>query len=369
VASTGRKLNVEAVDGTRVFRLSAQNVRGFTIYASPDWVERRRTAAGVDLGVHLPADAADAWADRLLEAAAEAIAFYGSEYGDFPSEHLDVICPGSLGGAAHGSSATCNGITIWLHGQLEKQYRYAVAHEIAHQYFGNSLGIDRREIAWAPIGLGLAMDHAFAQEYELDVAAFDTQFQWFYFEAERRGFDTTLSQPVEQALREPPPWSSGWNMSLMHAKAYEVCTMLEGLLGEDKFREVIRDILRDKKDGVFTGAELVARCQAVSDQPLDWFVAQWIEGRGKLDYAVTSVESVDGAWDVEISRIGAATYPVVVEAETVAGEHLRQRIDRGRTIRRLRFESSGEVSSVVVDPEEIAPDFDRANNVWRRPSD
>lgn len=366
VASTGKVVaNKPGEAGNRVFRTKAARVRGFTIYASPLWEEQRRTAAGVDLGVHLPAEARD-WAPRILEAAADVIAFYRKEYGEYPGDHLEIICPGTLQGRAHGSSATCHGITVWLHSRFEEQYRWLIAHEIAHQYLGSSIGIVRREIAWAPIGVGMTMDHAYMVRRRLDTTSTRKTMRWFYLEAVRRGFDTRLSQPVELPLRADPPWSSGWNMSLMHGKAYEVCAMLEDLLGADRFRDMVRKILREKKGGLLSGGDFIEYCKKASDEPLDWFVADWIDGNLKLDYAITKVDPATGT--VEISRIGDAVFPAVVEVETERGKKLRQQIDRKQTVNRLTFPTNETIKTVIVDPDGICPDRDVANNRWPKQS-
>jgi hypothetical protein len=362
VASTGKVVRSAQTElAARVFQLQADNVRGFTVYASPSWEEHRRTAEGVDLGVHLPAEARE-WAPRILEAAADVIAFYREEYGEYPGDHLEIICPGTLQGRAHGSSATCHGITVWLHDRFEEQYRWLIAHEVAHQYLGASLGIVREEIAWAPIGVAMTMDHRYMTQRGLDLASIRKTMRWFYLEAGRRGFDTRLSQPVEAALRADPPWSSGWNMSLMHGKAYEVCAMLEDLLGAAAFRDVVRKVLKDRQGGLLSGPDFIEHCAQASDEPLDWFVDEWIDGNLKLDYGVTDVNPEKGT--VEISRIGAASFPLVVEVQEERGKKLRQRIDRKQAVHRLTFATSSAIQRVVIDPEGLCPDVDDSNNTW-----
>ena len=141
VASTGKRQGPIA-DNERDLHLQAEQVRGFTIYASPKWRRHERKSGHVELAVCLPFEA-DIWSERLLDAAADAIAFYEQEYAPFPSTHLDIACPGSLGDRAHGSSASYNVITIFLGGSLEKQYRFLVPHEVAHQYFSAQVGFPR----------------------------------------------------------------------------------------------------------------------------------------------------------------------------------------------------------------------------------
>jgi hypothetical protein len=224
------------------------------------------------------------------------------------------------------------------------------------------MGIERREIAWAPIGLGMMMDHEYMVQRGLDETSIRKTMRWFYQEAVRRGFDTKLSQPVEVPLQKENPWASGWNMSLMHGKAYEVCTMLKDLLGEDKFREVLRKIISEKKGGVLRNDDFVKYCKEASVESLDWFVAEWVDGNLALDYGVTSVDAAAG--QVEVSKIAGAAFPVVVEVETARGKQLRQRVARNKVVNRLTFVAGDALTSVVIDPDGIYPDADISNNRW-----
>ncbi len=368
LASSGKVIGKPTTEqNERIVRLKAKDVRGFTIYASPKWETQHHALDGIELSVHI-APEAKKWAEPLLDSSADVIAFYRKEYGEFPADHLEIICVGNLNGRAHGSSATCNVITIWLHANLADQYRFLIAHEIAHQYFGSSVGIHRKEISWATVGLGMIMDHHYMVHKGMSEEKIRKTFKWYYFEALRRGFDTTLSQPVEKPMKERGIWSRGWNMSLMHGKAYEVCRMLEALLGEKRFKEVIRKILSERKGALLSGADFIDYCEKAYGKPLDWFVADWIDDNLTLDYAVTGVKPVNGNWEVEITKVGDAAFPVVIEAETARGKKLRQRADRRKTVNRLIFATSEKLKSVVIDPKAACPDVDVSNNSWPKQS-
>ena len=368
IASTGEVVEEKAsAQGRKAVRLRARNVRGFTIYGSY-WRKHRQKTEGVNLSVDLP-DEAKHWAKPMLEAAVDAIAFYNKEYGRFPARHLDIICPGKLDDPAHGSSATCNGICIWFGGQLKEQYRWLIAHEVAHQYFGSMIGVRRREINWVPIGLGMMMDQHYLADRGLNDKSIRKTMDWFYFEAERRGYDTTLSQPVEKLMMSEGIWSYGWNMSLAHSKAFFVCSMLKDFLGAEKFQGVIRKIIAERGGTLISDSDLIGYCERALGKPLDWFVADWIDGRATLDYAVSGVKRIDGGWEVEIAKIGTGGFPVIVEAEAETGEKLRQRADRKKKTNRLQFVTNDGLKSVVIDPDNIYPDLDGSNNRWQKSPD
>jgi hypothetical protein len=364
VASTGRGVDEKpAVGGRKTVQLEAEAVRGFAIYASKTLKEYRRAIGGVELRALVPEPSADL-AQPMLETAADAIAFYQTNYGPYPARHLDLLAVGSLGDKPHGGSAACNVVIVWLGGQFKEQYRFLIAHEVAHQYFGSLIGLHRNEIGWAPIGLGMMMDHDFMVRNGLDDKNIRTTMLWFYFEAVRRGYDTSLNQPVDKLLKSAPPWSFGWIMSLEHGKAYAVCTLLQDLMGQDKFQAVVRKVIQERAGGQLSGADLLRYCETELGSSLDWFAADWVRGQATLDYAVSRARPVGSQWEVSITRLGAAGYPVTVQAVTEKGETLCQRTDRKATAPTLLFATDSPLRSVVIDPDEVTPDLNRDNNRW-----
>lgn len=366
VASTGTRLSEPVVaDGQGQWSLQAHQIRGFSIFGSSRRQRHTRQAGRVGLAVYLPEEA-ESYAPKMLDTAADAIAFYEKEYGPYPADHLDIICPGSLSDRAHGGSTACNLIMVFLGGALEQNYRFLIAHEVAHQYFSVRVGSPRDSIGWVPVGLGMMMDEHYAVARGLNANYGRDIMRNYYFRAEQMGFDTTLSQSVQTPLRSPQPWSFGWNMSLAHGKAYAVCAMLRDLLGPEKFQDVIRTLIRERSGRLISEADLVAACEAALGEKLDWFAADWIDGRATFDYAIQSVRASDGGWNVEVARTGTAAFPALVQLMTEDGRTLRQRVDRTRAADTLHFNVAGAVKSVRLDPDGIYPDLNSADNVWPR---
>lgn len=365
IASTGKLIEEKpAGKGRRILHLKAERVRGFTIYGSSRWKKHSRNSEGIELNIYLPDEAKD-WVKPMLDATADVIAFCRKEYGDFPTQHLDIVGIGSLTDEAHGASAACNIIGIFLSKRLQNQYHWLIAHEVPHQYFGSSIGLHADSVGWTIIGLAMVMERHYMVDRGLDGPKRPIG-QWAYFEAEKRGYDTTLSQPLEGLLTAEAPWSFGWNMALRHGKAYAVCSMLEDLLGQEKFKSVIKKIITERAGTLISGGDLINYCEKALGEPLDWFAADWVNGNATLDYAVSDVKQMDGGWEVVITRVGTAGFPVIVEVETETGEKLRQRIDRQKEGNRLHFGTDDELKGVVIDPDTIYPDLNRSNNSWQK---
>ena len=363
IASTGEVIEERRIEDGRVqFLLRASDVRGFSVYGCRLWGIRHAAAEGVEIRCYIPKEEAH-WAERFLDAAGEAIAYYSSRYGVYPSDHLSIICPPAAPGQGSGAFTACNVIGVLLGGRLEEQYRWLVAHEVAHQYFSVSVSQPRDEIPWILVGLGMVMD----RHYLLDCGFGDDLHRMmvqFYPRVENEGRDTTLSQSVGDLMRAEPPWSFQWNLALSHGKAFAVCALLEDLLGEERFREVLQKIISEHAGGMIFASDLIAYCEDAYGKDLSWFVADWIEGNATLNYAVTEVCKVESGWEVEISQLGNAAFPVLVEAQTESGGILHRRISREEKLSRLSFESEERLASVTVAPGGIYPDIDPSDNTW-----
>ena len=223
-----------------------------------------------------------------------------------------------------------------------------------------------RSIGWVPVGLGLMMDEYYARARDLDSSYGRQIMREFYFRAEQMGFDTTLSQSVERPMQSPPPWSFGWNMSLAHGKAYAVCAMLRDLLGPEKFQGVIKGLLATHAGGLIHDEDLVAACEAAVGEPLDWFVADWINGRATLDYEISNVVKSKEGWDVLVKRLGTGSFPVVVQVTTDRNEKLRERMDRTKPVALLHFKTADAIKTATIDPDGVYPDLNALNNIWPR---
>jgi hypothetical protein len=363
VASTGTVIEEQQIDDGRTkLLLRTSDVRGFSMYGCRLWEVHHAVFEGVEIRCYITKDQ-NQWAERFLDAAGEAIAYYSSRYGEYPKDHLSIVCPPTAPGQGSGAFTACNVIGILLGGRLEEQYRWLVAHEVAHQYFSISILQPRDEIPWILVGLGMVMD----RHYLLDCGFGDDWHRMmvqFYPRVENEGRDTTLVQPVSDLMRAEPPWSFQWNLALSHGKAFAVCALLEDLLGEERFRGVVQKIISEHAGGMISASDLITYCEEAYGGDLSWFSADWIEGNATLDYAVAGVHNVESGWEVEVSQLGNAAFPVIVEIRTESGDTLRQRVSREEKLTRLSFESEELLTSVVVAPGGIYPDIDPSDNTW-----
>src|SRR5690606_32041913 len=113
----------------------------------------------------------------------------------------------------------------------------------------------------------------------------------------------------------------------------------------------------------------------VAGRDLDWFWHPWWYETVVLDQAIAEVEvapAVEGETvTVTVEDRGEAPMPALLAITLAGGETRRVTIPvdvwlAGARRHREVLQVPGRVERVEIDPEDVFPDVDRTNNVWRR---
>ncbi|HET7328806.1 MAG TPA: M1 family metallopeptidase [Nocardioidaceae bacterium] len=197
-------------------------------------------------------------ADDALARTGQMIGYFESVFGDYPFASFGAIIDDDSVGYA-----------------LETQTRpiYSgppsegtVAHELAHQWYGNAVSPGRWQDIWLNEG-------------------FATYASWLW--DEHTGGRTTAAR-FDQLYASVPPGSSLWTVppgdptptNLFAGSVYTRGAMtLEALrakVGDDAFFTILRQWFERHDDGTAVTADLVALSEEVSGMPLDHFFDVWI---------------------------------------------------------------------------------------------
>ena len=225
-----------------------------------------------------------------------------------------------------------------------------MVHEIAHQWWGNSV----TERDWDDVWLS---------------EGFATYFTLLFTEHDegRDAFVAGLRQSRTQVLgleqKFPDTPVIHRNLSdmrlvlngLVYQKAGWVLHMLRAEVGTGNFWTVIRDYYRRYRNQNASTAELRAVFEQVSGKPLDWFFAQWLNRPG--------VPKVEGSWrylparkaiEVTVSQSQAADpFRLALDVGIAAKPGGLLRVERleltGRSATKI-FTVDGEPAAVTLDP-------------------
>ena len=230
-----------------------------------------------------------------LESAAKILHYYNDYFGvAYPLPKLDLIAiPGGFGGAME----NWGGITFFESALLfdpqrssanTKQTIFAVvAHEMAHQWFGDLVTMAWWDNIWLNEGFASWMgakctDH-FNPEWH----------EWFRRSVSRDpsrriGFpkDTAMqsdarstTHPVQQPVTTEAEASSAFD-DITYRKGMSFIAMLESFLGENVFRDGIRRYIAAHKYSSTTTADLWEALTEVSGKPVGEIAPAWTEQPG-----------------------------------------------------------------------------------------
>lgn len=294
----------------------------------------------VDLAVWTyPADSA--WAlDGPFRRAGEIVAFFSRLVGPFPYPDLTHVESSTIFGGMENSTAIFYDENAYRRHTLREA---TVAHETAHQWFGDAV----TERSW---------DHLWLSE------GFATYFAALW--AEHQGGDSALQETMRGAAAgifrsrstERPVVDTAENlMSLLNTNNYNkgawVLHSLRGLIGDSAFFRGLREYYQTYRDSTASSGDLQRVMESASGKDLGWYFGQALHQPG---YPVLQVawRREDSALTLEIRQVqkaGWGTYRMP-GLELLVGDRLvRVDVDSGVTRARLPG-FPADPDSVAVDP-------------------
>lgn len=166
---------------------------------------------------------------------------------------------------------------------LDYQADGLVAHELAHQWFGDLITCNDWSEMWLNEGFATyftslwVLDHEGAEAYAEDMHG---------TMASVRGASTpefrSHLKPEKDLPRKPTELPVGLN----YTKGSSVLHMLRGVIGPEKFRDGIRRYVAARKHQNAVSEDLRAAMEAAAGQDLGWFFDAWVYGAGYPTYSV-----------------------------------------------------------------------------------
>jgi len=276
----------------------------------------------------------------------EAYEFFTSHIGPYSYEKLaNVEASGMGGGMEHAS--------VIFYGERSVSMEPAtglVAHEIAHQWWGNSVTESDWNDVWLSEGFATYFTLLTTEHYrgrDAFVAALQRN-RSSIFEAEDRRPEAAVIHPNLDDM-------GGIFNGLQYTKGGWVLHVLRGQIGTEAFWRGIREYYAEYQNGTASTDDLQRVMEEVSGQELQWFFDQWLRRAG-------SSPMIEGTWSYD-----AATDLVILElTQTQPGDAYRVGLDIGisgadgasrverveMTAKSHRFEIAveGAVTGVELDP-------------------
>ena len=235
------------------------------------------------------------WGRYALESTAQILQYYNDYFGvPYPLPKLDQIAiPGGFGGAME----NWGGITYFETGLLfdpekssanTKQRIYEViAHETAHQWFGNLVTMAWWDNLWLNEGfaswMGTKCTAHFNPQWEVwlskAVPRDPTRRTGISKELEMESDARSTTHPIQQTVSTEAEANSAFD-DITYRKGQAFLLMLESFLGEETFRNGIRDYIAAHKYSNSTTADLWNALSEASGTPVSEIAAGWTEQPG-----------------------------------------------------------------------------------------
>ena len=365
VVANGRLDRVETVsDGTKTWRYS----EGVPIppycmvIAAGEFAQVTPPERDVTpLSYYVPLADKD-FAMRGFSAANPSLKFFSQTVAPYPYEKLALIVGATRFGGMENSSAIVFTSTLFdsrsRSEPISKVFNIReatvslVAHEIAHQWFGDSVTQSTWSDLWLSEGFATYFAGLMIQHYEGE-----QPFQQYmkrtadeYFNYEKK-----KSTPIHDTETE--------NLfALLNANNYQkgawVLHMLRSSLGDEAFFKGIRDYYRSHKDSTATSEDLRSALEKASGHDLKEFFARWIYGAGHPRYELTwqwqQTKAKEGVLTIELNQTQPEeAFLTAVPFEIASSKGvLRKSIHPSGKLTTLQLPLSTRPTAVRLDPDD-----------------
>jgi aminopeptidase N len=230
------------------------------------------------------------FATKGFAPAADAVRIFSETVAPFPYPKLGLIVGATRFGGMENAGAIVFPGTLFNNfaASPRARVRYdaprgvtdVIAHEIAHQWFGDSVTESTWADLWLSEGFATYFTAIFRERTEGKEsfrAYMDQQAKtYFAFEQQRRIPIHDTETPILMDLLNPNNYQKGaW-----------VLHMLRSQLGDDKFFTGLRNYYSSHKDGVANSDDLRAALEKSSGHDLREFFTRWVYGAGHPVYRV-----------------------------------------------------------------------------------
>jgi aminopeptidase N/DNA-binding beta-propeller fold protein YncE len=301
-------------------------------FALGDFERAHRGLGKVDLGV-IVKRGDSAKAAFALETAAQILPYYNDYFGArYPLAKLDLIAAPvgrSFGAMENWGAILFSEPLLLLDPNLstesDRQHVYgAIAHEMAHQWFGNLVTMAWWDDLWLNEGFATWMSYKVTDRFHPEWKV------WIQSEPELR---SAMNQdagegthPIVTPIRDPEQASAAFD-ELTYVKAAAVIRMIEAYVGEEAFRDGVRAYMARYSHANTVSDDLWRELESASSVPVQGIAGDFtlLPGVPLID-----VKEADGLVTLSLDRFGieqasrvAQSWRVPVVVATAGGEARR----------------------------------------------
>ena len=279
----------------------------------------------------------------LLNLVATMIGIYSDHYGPYPflREKYGHAEFGWGGGMEHQTITSIGGF-----------YESLIAHELAHQWFGDKVTCKTWNDIWLNEGFA-TFSEALYYEYKYGEQAYVTYIEGLMGNAKKDKSNSVYVNDISSVSRI-------FNSSTTYAKGGIVLHMLRGIVGDTDFFNILRSYNSDPRFayGVASTSDFVSVAENISGKDLGYFFNEWLYGVTYPNYRYSWNYTNIGAGNYQIgfninqvahTNPDYFTMPIQLKVTTDSGDTLIT-IFNDKAVQSFNFEVKELPSDLVFDP-------------------
>ncbi|MFG1766245.1 M1 family metallopeptidase [Micromonospora parva] len=206
-------------------------------------------------------------ADASIARTVEVADYLESVFGPYPFDAYGgvVISDSRIGYALETQSRPVYAASFFRQGENTE----VVAHELAHQWFGDSVALAKWEDIWLNEGFATYAEWLWAEHTDEYTA--------------KEAFNSRYAELSAQVWQTPPgkPGADKLFSESVYQRGGMTVHALRVAVGDEAFFDIIKTWAAEKRDGTATTAEFVALAERVSGKKLDALFDAWLYGTKK----------------------------------------------------------------------------------------
>ncbi len=301
---------------------------------------------------------------RSTEMVKGSIEYYSKKWFEYPYPAATNVA-GIVGGMEYPGIVFCSSKS------MGEELWGVTDHEFGHTWFPMIVGSNERKYAWMDEGFNTFIN-------DLSTEAFNNgEFKPTFFPEPSAPFMVKMTfGDKSDGLYNIPDVIQQNNLGVTaYLKPGQMLAQLrDQVLGAERFDMAFKEYIRRWAFKHPSPWDFFHTIENVSGEELGWFWRGWVLNNWKLDVAVRDVRykkgDITNGIEVTIENLEKMVMPVKVKViETNGTEHvLSLPVEIWQRGAKWTFDvpTTSEIKQVSVDPEKKLPDFDRANNTWKK---
>ncbi|MEP7279226.1 MAG: M1 family metallopeptidase [Bacteroidota bacterium] len=242
------------------------------------------------------------------------------------------------------------------------------SHEFGHNWFPMIVGSNERKFPWMDEGFNTFIN-----------SLADKNFNNGEFESRRpvnrQGLARFYYNDSAEAILTVPDVTKPSNLgNVAYDKPGLGLTLLrENILGEGRFDSAFSYYVHQWAFKHPTPFDFFHCIENYAGETLDWYWRGWFMNNWKIDQSVEDVAYIkndpDNGSIITIANLEKLPMPVTVEITEANGKTGRVRLPveiwQQGSFWKFSYPSTGVISKVVIDPDKLYPDTNKANNIWQ----